>query len=160
MIEKAIAVALDAHRSQVDLAGYPYILHPLRLAAKHEDSELLYTVAILHDVVEDTFGKPNMITLDELFAEFGLNVTASVDALTRREAGMRLWYPFRESEVVYQKHEEDYLNEYIPRCAKDPAARIIKRDDLIDHFAIERMKVMEDKDLARLSRYHQALKIL
>lgn len=53
MLEKAIALAASAHAGQVDKAGAPYIFHPIRVASTFSD-ETLQTVAVLHDVVEDT----------------------------------------------------------------------------------------------------------
>ena len=53
MLEKAIAIAVEAHRGQIDKAGKPYILHPMRvmLAGKNQDEMIC---GILHDVIEDT----------------------------------------------------------------------------------------------------------
>ena len=53
LLEKALAIAVEAHRGQKDRAGKPYILHPLRVMGRvsTEDEQI---VAILHDVVEDT----------------------------------------------------------------------------------------------------------
>lgn len=38
-IELAIEVALNAHQGQIDKAGQPYILHPLRLLQKFNSEE-------------------------------------------------------------------------------------------------------------------------
>ncbi|MEZ4677527.1 MAG: hypothetical protein R2932_25260 [Caldilineaceae bacterium] len=61
-LAKAIAIAAQAHVDQVDKAGQPYILHPLRMMMQL-DNEAAQIVAMLHDVVEDT-----PITLDDLRA--------------------------------------------------------------------------------------------
>ena len=52
-LDKAITFATRKHTGQVDKAGQPYILHPLRLMLKmkHETQQI---VAVLHDVLEDT----------------------------------------------------------------------------------------------------------
>jgi len=52
-LERAIQIATGAHTSQVDKAGEPYILHPLRvmLNVSSPDERL---VAVLHDVIEDS----------------------------------------------------------------------------------------------------------
>jgi hypothetical protein len=56
ILEDAIALALDAHRGQVDRAGSPYILYPLRVMARMStDAERI--AAILHDSVEDSGGR-------------------------------------------------------------------------------------------------------
>jgi len=51
-LERAIAIAAEAHAGQVDKAGAPYILHPLRmmLSVSSIDERI---VAVLHDVCED-----------------------------------------------------------------------------------------------------------
>jgi len=51
-IERAIAIAAEAHEGKVDKAGAPYILHPLRVMLKMATTEERI-VAVLHDVVED-----------------------------------------------------------------------------------------------------------
>ncbi len=53
LLEKAIAIAVEAHRGQQDRYGAPYVLHPLRVMARVEMTAQK-TVAVLHDVVEDT----------------------------------------------------------------------------------------------------------
>lgn len=62
-LERAIEMALHAHAGQVDKAGEPYILHPLRLMLALNG---MYPrmAAVLHDVVEDT-----SVTLDNLRSE-------------------------------------------------------------------------------------------
>ena len=52
-LEQAFAVAVEAHKGQVDKYGQPYILHPLRVMFRLE-SVVDKIVGILHDVVEDT----------------------------------------------------------------------------------------------------------
>lgn len=50
---KAMQLAFHAHEKQVDKTGVPYIFHPIHLAEQCED-ERTTTVALLHDVVEDS----------------------------------------------------------------------------------------------------------
>ena len=52
-LERAIEIAVSAHKGQVDKSGAPYILHPLRImfSLKSEEEKI---VGILHDVVEDS----------------------------------------------------------------------------------------------------------
>ena len=51
-LQRAIEIAVDAHKNDVDKGGHPYILHPIRLMMQMgtEDEKI---VALLHDVVED-----------------------------------------------------------------------------------------------------------
>jgi (p)ppGpp synthase/HD superfamily hydrolase len=56
-LERAIAIAAEAHAGQTDKAGAPYILHPLRMMmGLTSDEERI--VAVLHDVCEDCPGWP------------------------------------------------------------------------------------------------------
>lgn len=60
MLIKAFIIAFKAHRGQKDKAGKPYILHPVYVAM-HTKGIKRKTVALLHDIVEDT-----EITIDDL----------------------------------------------------------------------------------------------
>ena len=51
-LERAIAIAAEAHAEKIDKGGAPYILHPLRVMLAMTDTESRI-VAVLHDVVED-----------------------------------------------------------------------------------------------------------
>jgi len=59
-LEQAICFAAQVHEGQVDKAGSPYILHPLRVMLRLRDLAGR-RVAMLHDVVED-----GGVTLDVL----------------------------------------------------------------------------------------------
>ena len=60
LTKKAMRIAYEAHKNQVEKSGIPYIYHPLHLAEQMQ-YEAAVCVALLHDVVEDTD-----ITLDDL----------------------------------------------------------------------------------------------
>lgn len=130
-LARAIAIAADAHEGQTDKAGAPYVLHPLRLMQRFDDAEAR-TVAVLHDVVEDT-----PWTLEALRAEgFDEAVLAALDALTRRDG--EGWETF------------------IERVAADPLATRVKRADLEDNMDLRRLATLGERDLERLQRYHRA----
>lgn len=80
MLYRAARIAEEAHRSQTDKTGRPYIEHCRRVADQVETLDQKI-VAYLHDVVEKgegwTFGRLRT-------AGFGPPVVAAVDALTRR----------------------------------------------------------------------------
>ena len=76
MTVKAMKLAYDAHEGQLDYNGVPYIFHPIHLAEQMDD-EISCTVALLHDVVEDT-----EVTLEDLKREFPKDVTDAVALLT------------------------------------------------------------------------------
>jgi (p)ppGpp synthase/HD superfamily hydrolase len=135
VLEKAISIALGAHKGQVDKAGNAYILHPLRIMFRM-DTEDEMIVAILRDVAEDTD-----ITFDYLRDQgFSKTVLESLESLTRRA-------------------EESY-SEYINRVGRDPIGIKIKQADLIDNMDLSRMKRITEKDLGRMRKYSEALALL
>lgn len=135
LLEEAIRICVEAHRGQVDRAGAPYSLHPLRMMFRVQtESEKI--VALLHDVVEDTDW-----TLDALReAGFPAEVVDAVDALTRRE-------------------EESY-EEFVRRAGADPLARRVKVADLEDNMDVRRTGMASDEDVERFRRYYRAWRSL
>ncbi|MFT4231137.1 MAG: bifunctional (p)ppGpp synthetase/guanosine-3',5'-bis(diphosphate) 3'-pyrophosphohydrolase [Microbacterium sp.] len=81
VVERAHAVAAQAHAGQKRQSGEPYITHPVAVAQILADLGLgprAIAAALLHDTVEDTgYG------LDELTAEFGDEVAMLVDGVTK-----------------------------------------------------------------------------
>ena len=53
LTRKAMIIAYEAHKNQVDKSGVPYIYHPIHVA-EQMDTENECIIALLHDVVEDT----------------------------------------------------------------------------------------------------------
>lgn len=130
-LEDAIALAVEAHRGQRDKAGQPYILHPLRLMMRLETEEER-TVAILHDVVEDT-----PWTLERLRdSGYPETVLRALEGLTRRE------------------HET--YEAFIERLRPDALARRVKLADLEDNMDVRRLTAVTPKDAERLARYRAA----
>ena len=134
-IEKAIAIAVEAHKGQEDKAGDPYILHPLRVMFRMETREEM-VVAVLHDVLEDT-----AITPDQL-KEMGFSETVleALDSVTKR-AG------------------ETY-EDFVRRAALHPIGKKIKLADLRDNMDLSRLEEITDNDIKRVKKYHGALKII
>ena len=135
-LERAIAIAAEAHAGQVDKAGEPYILHPLRVMMKLETVEERI-VGVLHDVVEDNATWPLAALRAEGFAEA---ILAAVDAVTRRE-------------------DEDYES-FVRRAAKNAIGRRVKLADLADNMELSRIKSPGPKDHERMERYRKAREIL
>lgn len=134
-IERAILILLHAHRGQVDKAGEPYVLHPLRVMQRVKSQEARL-VALLHDVLEESD-----VSLDSLRREgFPEAVLQAVECLTRRKGEA---YPA-----------------YIERVRKNPLAVEVKVADLEDNLVVTRLPSMGEKDLARVKRYHNALRML
>ena len=104
MTNKAMKIAYHAHHGQVDKCGIPYIFHPLHLAEQMED-EISCTVALLHDVAEDT-----AISLEDLSREFPEEVMRPLRLLTHDKG-------------------TDYFD-YIRSVKADPIAVKVKLADL------------------------------
>ncbi|MBN1659339.1 MAG: HD domain-containing protein [Anaerolineae bacterium] len=135
-LDRAILIAAQAHLGQVDKVGEPYVLHPLRVMMAVE-GETEQTVAALHDVVEDS----TEWTLERLRGEgFSEEVVEAVDHLTRREG-------------------ETY-EAFVERAAGNPIARRVKLADLADNMDIRRLRVLGEKEVERLRRYHAAWRVL
>ncbi|MFE5325788.1 RelA/SpoT family protein [Embleya sp. NPDC056575] len=82
-IQEAYAVAELSHRGQMRKSGEPYITHPLAVAtilAELGADTTTLVAALLHDTVEDTD-----LTLEEVRAAFGDDVTHLVDGVTKLE---------------------------------------------------------------------------
>ena len=136
-MERAIAIASEAHAGQKDRAGAPYILHPIRLMIQM-DSEDAMMAAVLHDVVENS-----VWTLDDLRKEgFSNEVLNAVDSLTHRD-----------------KEGEDYWD-YIQRAKSDPIAIKVKLADLEDNLNPDRLNEITEKDEKRFDRYRKAQEML
>jgi (p)ppGpp synthase/HD superfamily hydrolase len=131
-LEHAIALAAQAHAGQVDKAGAPYVLHPLRMMLRLTTPEERMA-ACLHDVVEDCGW-----TLERLRAEgFAEAVIEAVDAVTRRA-------------------EEDY-EAFVRRAAAHPIGRRVKLADLEDNCDLTRMASPTERDRARSEKYRRAI---
>jgi GTP diphosphokinase / guanosine-3',5'-bis(diphosphate) 3'-diphosphatase len=80
-VERAYGVAAHWHKDQKRKSGDPYITHPLAVAtilAELGMNTETICAALLHDTVEDT-----PYTLDELRSDFGEDVAALVDGVTK-----------------------------------------------------------------------------
>ena len=134
-LELAYAIALVAHKGQVDKAGVDYINHPKSVAAKCK-TEKEKIVALLHDVVEDT-----NITLEDLSQFFENDIVEAINLLTHRD-------------------EDDYMT-YLSRIKKNSLARTVKLADLENNMDLSRLPNPSEKDYARLeNKYKPAYKFL
>ena len=133
-LQRAIEIALEAHKGALDKGGNPYILHPLRLMLQM-DSEEEMIVAILHDVVEDT----EKWSFDKLHKEgFSKKIINSLRSVTK------------------ENENEDY-EKFIDRSVKDKIGRKVKIADISDNLDISRLKEVTDKDILRINKYKKAL---
>ncbi len=80
-IDRAFLLAEDVHSAQLRYSGQPYIIHPIAVANILVDLGMdaqSIEAALLHDTVEDTD-----VTLEQLKSEFGDEVAALVDGVTK-----------------------------------------------------------------------------
>ncbi|MCK4893251.1 MAG: HD domain-containing protein [Calditrichia bacterium] len=135
VLEKALEIALQAHRGQQDRYGEPYILHPLRVMARvHTEEQKI--VALLHDVIEDSAW-----TIEQLEQEgFVVEIFEAVQALTKQPG-------------------EDYMN-YIRRTAVTNLSLTVKMADLKDNMDLTRCKQLKPADLKRMEKYLKARQYL
>ena len=136
-LEKAIAIALQAHEGVLDKSGKPYILHPLRLMMQMDSEEARIT-AVLHDVVEDS-----PITLSDLAASgFSSEILDALALLT---------------------HDKDSVpyEDYIEGIKSNALARQVKLADLEHNMDPLRLQApLSERDLDRLQRYRLAWDVL
>ncbi|MEO5376492.1 MAG: GTP pyrophosphokinase [Magnetococcus sp. DMHC-6] len=131
-LEQAIQTATLGHAGQMDKAGQPYILHPLRLMLQATTREE-QIVAVLHDVVEDT-----NITLEDLQqAGFSPTILTAVACLTR--------------------HPNDSYDLYLERIKSNSLACKVKINDLEDNMNLRRLPAtLTERDCLRLQKYQKA----
>lgn len=134
-LDSAIGVAVKYHEGQRDKQGENYIFHPLRVMMKMPN-ELGKTVAVLHDILEDTK------CTEEQLREEGISDEAieMIIGLTR-------------------KKDETYF-EYINRVNQKEYLRMIKQADIEDNLS-RFSRFPRDTYPAELEkRYRNALEIL
>ena len=139
MLQRAIEIAVKAHAGQVDRAGQPYILHPLRVMNMGETMEEKI-VGVLHDVIEDS-----KMSFDDLLTE-GFTEDL-IDAL---------W-------CVTKLSDDELYDAFIERVKTNSLAIKVKMNDLTDNMDIRRLATLQEKDFERLRKYvaaYQELKPL
>jgi GTP diphosphokinase / guanosine-3',5'-bis(diphosphate) 3'-diphosphatase len=122
-VQRAYEFAEASHRGQLRKSGDPFIEHPLGVAHILADLGMDTTTlvsALLHDVVEDTD-----LGLDEVREEFGDEVAAIVDGLTKLE---KIEYRSREQE------QAENVRKMIVAMARDIRVLIIKLADRLHNM--------------------------
>ena len=134
LTKRAMRIAFDAHKDQVDKSGLPYVFHPFHLAEQMTD-EISVCAALLHDVAEDTD-----ITLEQLAQEFPEEVIAALRLLTHDDA------------VPYM--------DYVARVKGNPLAAAVKLADLRHNSDVTRLDVVDEKTRERVAKYAAAIRLL
>ena len=133
MINKALNIAYKEHHGQKDKGNVPYIFHPYHIAEKF-NNETDICVAILHDVLEDTF-----VSKEELEGYFPKEVIEPLVLLTRST--------------------HDTYFEYIKNICSNPIAQKVKIEDIKHNLVFERIQNKTRNEKLE-KRYLKALEIL
>jgi GTP pyrophosphokinase len=123
LIERAYAVAREAHHDQVRRSGEAFITHPLGVAtilAELGLDDVTIAAALLHDAVEDT-----SVTLPDLSSEFGADVATIVDGVTKLD---RLQFDTKEAQQAAT------LRKMLVAMAKDIRVLLIKLADRLHNM--------------------------
>ena len=135
LTKKAMRIAYEAHKGQVDKNGVPYIYHPTHLAEQMKD-EPTTCVALLHDVVEDTD-----MTFEQLKAEgFTPEIIAALKLMTH------------DKNVPYM--------DYVSKIKNNPIASKVKLADLKHNSDLSRLDHADERALLRAEKYKKAIELL
>ncbi|MBM7068980.1 HD domain-containing protein [Actibacterium sp. 188UL27-1] len=141
-IDRALHLARDAHRGQVDKLGVDYLKHVEAVAeAVRHLGEVYQITALLHDSIEDCDDR-DVVSLKDIADLFGVAVADAVDCMTKRP-------------------DESYDDGYLPRVLRNEIARQVKLADvrhnrsrlhlLSDPATRDRLQTKYDKTLAVLT---------
>ena len=135
--KKAMKLCFEVHKDQTDKSGMPYVFHPFHLAEQMKEEKTV-TLALLHDVVEDS-----SYTFDDLIAMgFDPDVIDALRLLTHEDG------------VPYM--------DYVAEIKKNPLSRAVKLADLNHNSDLTRLSPEEIDDLAiaRVEKYKAAIVLL
>ena len=137
MLALAETIAVNAHKSQLDKGGHPYINHP-SFGSAHCTSPESRIVGMLHDVVEDTD-----VTLDAL-REYGFNedILMALDLVTKKKG------PDYDEDLYYEKIKTNSI------------AREVKLADLKHNSDISRIPHPTEKDIRKTEYYKSRIEYL
>lgn len=136
MTNKAMKLAYTAHLNQYDLSGIPYIFHSYHIAEQMKD-EISICVALLHDVIEDTY-----IEIKDIENIFPKEVIENLKLLTLTK-------------------DIEYF-EYINQIKTNPIAKAVKLADIEHNLDQSRInnKISENKLIRMKNKYEKAKRIL
>ena len=123
-IEKAFAIADEAHKEQKRRSGEPYIIHPLAVAVILADMGMdtdSICAALLHDVVEDT-----PTTAKEIRDIFGEDVELLVEGVTKLGQ-----IPFAASK---EEEQSENIRKMFLAMSRDIRVIIIKLADRVHNM--------------------------
>jgi GTP pyrophosphokinase len=117
--QRAYLFAEKKHKPQFRRSGEPYLKHCERVAQTvlmHSQDDLLVSVALLHDTLEDT-----ITTYDELLGEFGETIANMVLSLTN------------DKSLLKEMGKAEYLAQKVKNLPND--ALLVKLCDRLDNVS-------------------------
>jgi guanosine-3',5'-bis(diphosphate) 3'-pyrophosphohydrolase len=142
LIRKAYEFSARVHHGQKRQSGEPYLIHPLAVASVIADLKLdvpSVVAGLLHDTVEDT-----LTTLDEVKGQFGREVAALVDGLTKLG---------RTNFSSQEEKQAENFRKMILAMGKDVRVILIKLADRVhnmrtlDHMPLEKQVLIAQETL-------------
>jgi (p)ppGpp synthase/HD superfamily hydrolase len=135
-LERAIEIAVMAHKGAVDKGGQPYILHPLAvmMSLKTDEEKI---VGVLHDVVEDTHWTFEALKQEE----FSKEIIEALQSVTKSDS-------------------DSSYSDFIERAKANAIGKEVKIADLKHNMDLSRIPSISNLDLERLERYRKSLEIL
>ncbi|MER3401184.1 MAG: (p)ppGpp synthetase [Thermoflexus sp.] len=135
LIERAYALAEQAHGHQTRASGEPYLYHCLAVAGILAELRLdppVIAAGLLHDVVEDTG-----VTLEDIRREFGEEIARLVDGVTKLKYIDRLRAQPEEGETRRTGREEqsaENIRKIFFAMVEDPRVVLIKLADRLHNM--------------------------
>ncbi len=131
-----LQLATQRHDGQFDKGGNPYILHPLKVMHYvRSDDEEIQCIALGHDLIEDTFERPDDGAEYLRARGFSERIIDGILALT--------------------KFPGETYDDYKARVMANPDAVVVKMADLRHNSDIRRLKGVGPRDIKRIERYHR-----
>lgn len=135
-LERAIEIAINAHKNQTDKTGSPYIMHLVRVM-NSGNTETEKICGILHDLIEDTEWSFEALKKEGFSNEI-------IDVL----------------ELVTKTSDAENYEDFIKRVSTNKIAISVKINDLRDNMDITRLNQLTEKDMHRLNKYLRAYSYL
>lgn len=135
LIERAYALAEQAHCHQTRASGEPYLYHCLAVAGILAELRLdppVIAAGLLHDVVEDT-----EVTLEDIRREFGEEIARLVDGVTKLKYIDRLRAQPEDGEARRTGREEqsaENIRKIFFAMVEDPRVVLIKLADRLHNM--------------------------